>query len=93
MEIESPPESIYKLLQFMDRGALKWLSDPIMHVILLMENFQIHLTTTSTFPKHIEGPSKQHVSYIDIKLRALEDDESDCWRKYARIVIQLVGIN
>ena len=65
MEIEASPESIYKLLQVMDRGALKWPSGIVINILVtLVGNSQLDRTTTQLFKEFIEGPSRQIIVNI-----------------------------
>ena len=79
MEIEASPESIYKLLQVMDRGALKWPTGIVIHVIVcLWKVFTSIEQQPQLFQEIIEGPSRQII--VNLTLRVLEDEEGEYWR-------------
>ena len=79
MEIEASPESIYKLLQVMDRGALKWPSSIVIQVLVCMwKIFTSIEQQPKLFQELIEGPSRRIL--VNLTLRVLKDEESEYWR-------------
>ena len=78
MEIETS-ESIYKLLQIMDRGALKWPSGFVVNVIVCVWRIFTSLEQQpQLFQDLIRGLSRQLI--VNLTLRVIEDEDSVCWR-------------
>ena len=88
MEIETS-ESIYKLLQIMDRGALKWPSGFVVNVIVCLWRIFTSLEQQpQLFQDLIRGPSRQLI--VNLTLRVIEDEDSVCWRNCC-LNCQIIG--
>ena len=79
MEIVEALNSAYTLLQFIDRGSLKWPSNCVIEVIVCLWKICKSIEEDPFLLKDIvKGPSRRLI--VKITLKIIEEEESRTWR-------------
>ena len=79
MEIEEPSDSKYRLIQIIDRGALKWPSSCVIDAIIaLWKLFSAIENQPGLLGSFVTGPSRKILTHLTITV--LENEQADIWR-------------